>query len=408
GAGWEERAPAEAPGPARGEYRCARAYPSSGASLGLGRRNVHTFRNLNSRFDYIAGAVYFFIVVSALPRCDGVDAVVEAASLPEAAWELARAALRVASGLFLESYVSLCAILVTFAVCLGFASSGGVGAMGDPSAAAQRSPELQGNSLYIRARLGGGATKFVCALLHCMAHVMLATTLLVLLELGVQTLLRHQKLGQEGYHAMYRWYRAYEAEAFADPAGLRARLERWTLGLYPGVLRWGMTLFDVPDLIAVARAQLCQGQAVSRAAALGYYAGVLAYYWVLATPSVGLLFGAYLYVAVNWMGVHYDEAFSSLQIPDYKGFLRLHVSPAGDLEIFSLALDRVPRTWREDPRWRGLRGGGGAGAAPSWRAALPSRWAAVRRQGHHTLLADQPEEQVRVVDYLKVPRRRDA
>ena len=34
---------------------------------------------------------------------------------------------------------------------------------------------------------------------------------------------------------------------------------------------------------------------------------MLCYYWVLATPAVGWLFACYLYVCVNWFGVHYDE-----------------------------------------------------------------------------------------------------
>lgn len=202
----------------------------------------------------------------------------------------------------------------------------------------------------------------------------------------------------------YKWYRAYESDVFADPAGLRAFFESWTLGLYPAALKWVMTAFDAPELIAVARGALCAGErALPRLQLLGYYGGVLAYYWVLATPTVGLLFGTYLYAAVNWFGVHYDEAFSSLQIPDHKGFLRFHVTPAGDLEMFALGLDAAPRSWREDPRWRTPHGGGNRGV-PSWRARLPSRWAATTRRGTHTLLDTQPEESVRVVDYLFVPR----
>ena len=76
--------------------------------------------------------------------------------------------------------------------------------------------------------------------------------------------------------------------------------------------------------------------------AAAYYAGMLAYYWVLATPSVAFLFGAYLYLSVNWFHVHYDEAFSSLQIPHHKGFSRLHIAPDGELHIFGLAMDKVP------------------------------------------------------------------
>lgn len=56
--------------------------------------------------------------------------------------------------------------------------------------------------------------------------------------------------------------------------------------------------------------------------AAAFYLGMLAYYWVLATPGVGFLFGAYLYVGVNWFHVHYDEAFSSLQAGAcYRGLL---------------------------------------------------------------------------------------
>lgn len=75
--------------------------------------------------------------------------------------------------------------------------------------------------------------------------------------------------------------------------------------------------------------------------AMGYYAGMLAYYWVLVTPAVGLLFGCYLYVAVNLFHCHYDEAFSALRIPHYKGFSRLHLTREGNLVIYALAMDQV-------------------------------------------------------------------
>ena len=70
--------------------------------------------------------------------------------------------------------------------------------------------------------------------------------------------------------------------------------------------------------------------------------------------------------------VHYDEAFSSLQVPHFKGFCRFHVTQGGDLEMFGLALERVPQAWREDPRWRTPHGGGNRDA-PAHRAKFPSR-----------------------------------
>ena len=77
--------------------------------------------------------------------------------------------------------------------------------------------------------------------------------------------------------------------------------------------------------------------------------------------------------------MHYDEAFSSLQVPHFKGFCRFHVTKAGDLEMFGLALEKVPQAWREDPRWRTPQGGGNRDA-PAHRAKFPSRCGWVGRE----------------------------
>jgi hypothetical protein len=60
--------------------------------------------------------------------------------------------------------------------------------------------------------------------------------------------------------------------------------------------------------------------------ALLYYGGMLAYFWLLATPAVGLVFGTYLFMSVTYAGVHYDEAFSSLRVPHYKSMTRMHIT----------------------------------------------------------------------------------
>lgn len=52
-----------------------------------------------------------------------------------------------------------------------------------------------------------------------------------------------------GYHTLYEWYRSMESEHFPDPTGLRARLEQWTLGLYPACIKYLMSAFDVPEVI---------------------------------------------------------------------------------------------------------------------------------------------------------------
>ena len=64
--------------------------------------------------------------------------------------------------------------------------------------------------------------------------------------------------------------------------------------------------------------------------------------WVLGSCIMGL----YLLVSLNGFGHHQNEAFSSLAIPDWKSFLRLHIGPNGDLTIFPIGVRRVARGWR--------------------------------------------------------------
>lgn len=48
--------------------------------------------------------------------------------------------------------------------------------------------------------------------------------------------------------------------------------------------------------------------------AVGFYLGMLSFFWVITTPFAGAIFGCYLYVCSNWWHVHYDESFSALRI----------------------------------------------------------------------------------------------
>lgn len=65
--------------------------------------------------------------------------------------------------------------------------------------------------------------------------------------------------------------------------------------------------------------------------------------WVAGSIIMGL----YLLLSVNVFGRHSEEAFSSLRIMDFKHFLRLHVDKAGNLTIFPIKVERVPRRWRD-------------------------------------------------------------
>lgn len=73
--------------------------------------------------------------------------------------------------------------------------------------------------------------------------------------------------------------------------------------------------------------------------------------------------------------MHFNEAFSSLRIQDWKNFVRLHVTRGGDLEVHVVGLDRVPRRWKRDGRWSGTRGHRFLDPGkPSYAWSRPSKW----------------------------------
>jgi hypothetical protein len=57
----------------------------------------------------------------------------------------------------------------------------------------------------------------------------------------------------------------------------------------------------------------------------------------------GLIWGLYLTIS-SLFGLHSDQAFASMGIPDYKNFLRFKVEP-NKLTIFPVGLRRVPKRW---------------------------------------------------------------
>lgn len=55
------------------------------------------------------------------------------------------------------------------------------------------------------------------------------------------------------------------------------------------------------------------------------------------------IMGAYVLISLNLFGRHYNEAFSSLGIEDWKNFLRMQIDTNGNLTIFPIGIRRVPR-----------------------------------------------------------------
>jgi hypothetical protein len=94
-------------------------------------------------------------------------------------------------------------------------------------------------------------------------------------------------------------------------------------GLYAAVTWLGLPLNSISQIL-VTGVVIALG---------GYFVG----------PTI---MGAYLYVSMNWFRRHAGE-FSALRCEDHKSWVRMHVGPTGDLRIYALGIDVVPRQWAD-------------------------------------------------------------
>lgn len=67
--------------------------------------------------------------------------------------------------------------------------------------------------------------------------------------------------------------------------------------------------------------------------------------WIIGSFIMGL----YLLVSLNVFGRHSNETFSALRIEDFKHFIRMQITSDGQLRIFPIGIERVPRRWRPVP-----------------------------------------------------------
>eukprot|EP01018_Ginkgo_biloba_P006074 Gb_19683 [translate_table: standard] len=346
-------------------YEAKAAYPSYEDSNRIALGNILKFRKKNWRFDVIGGIIYFILVFSLFPQCE-LDHILRDDSWRGHMQQFFRTLGHAFMYMLEHSYVSLAGTLVLLLLSILFV----------PVKVSRRR----------RAIIG---------FLHVSAHMTAAMMLMLLLELGIETCVRHKLLGTSGYHTLYQWYRSVESEHFPDPTGLRNRIEEWTFGLYPACIKYLMSAFDVPEVMAVTRSNICKGgmETLPRGFILIYYICIFLYFWVFSTPVVSLVFGSYLYICINWLHIHFDEAFSSLRIANYKSFTRFHITSEGCLEVYTLAVDKVPKEWKLDPDWEVEQ----KKQLPSHLRQCPSKWAPKPPY-------QDPNCTVRIIDHFVVER----
>ncbi|KAG7941539.1 hypothetical protein I3843_16G050000 [Carya illinoinensis] len=312
----------------------------------LALKNILNFRKQNWRFDFIGGILYFILVFSMFPQCE-LGHIFQSDSVFSFLRNCFGTVLNAFIYMLDHSYASLGGSILFLLVAIAFT----------PSKAPWK-------------------TRIAIGIFHFSTHLIVALVIMLVLELSVEMLVRNKLLATSGYHSLYQWYQSVESRYSPLPNVARAFLEQWTFGLYPACIKYLMSAFDVPELMAVTRSNICEKgmESLSRRGAIVYYFSVFLYFWIFSTQTVSLVFGSYLYICINWFNLHYDEAFSSLRIADYKAFTRFHIQSNGDLKVFTLAVDKVPEEWQQDPEWE--KESSQTPEELSHRRKVPSQWKA--------------------------------
>ncbi|KAG7401456.1 hypothetical protein PHYBOEH_001001 [Phytophthora boehmeriae] len=296
-----------------GIYEQKKAYPPVHVSRRYALLNVFGFRRLNWRFDAIGGVGYFALVFSMFPRCS-VGSIYAAETWWEMAAQFFQELVQLLCDIVTTSHASLLCSLIMLLGTIGFADS---------------------------------------------------FTILLIYECILEVSTVRGALGREGEHTLYLFF----SSTLPDFSAVRQYDILGLTSLYGDFMKLCMTIYDVPEMVALHRNKICASgfESLSRIETWTYYASVFPYFWVLATPVVSFIFGTYLYLSLNIFGCHYNEAFSSLRIASYKNFLRLHFDKEGRLEVFVFGVDKMPRRWCRDPKWSG-----GTGPRASLERKLPS------------------------------------
>jgi len=180
------------------------------------------------------------------------------------------------------------------------------------------------------------------------------------------------------------------------------------------VLSSTLYVFDLPGLVATKHHKMCEILCadgaecmissnlskfllIDRKTLFVYLCAVFLYFAIVAVPTAGGVFGAWLAISYNVFKNQYNEAFSSLRIPHWKNFLKIRIDEDGDVEVFSVGLHRVPLRWTRDLEWSEVGDKDHpAQGMPSWRQKKPSKWVPLK---------ESPKFEPKVIDYVRISKR---
>lgn len=352
------------------KYKRVATFPSEDTSRKLAWMNIWSFRNKNWGADMIFGTVYICMGLSVMPICAADEVVMSIRSSGfSLVFTIHQIVLRMIfpslRSVYTDSTFSLVAHLSFFFICWSGAKS---------------------RNNHTGKRLAIAAAHFVC-------HAVASIAIFAMLELAVAFLSQIS----DGRDSII-------TEGFRVP-GLLKSLDEQVFGhaVTESFLGSFLRFVDFPTSLMSNRQPICQMLSSAAQATMPpremmfrYVWRVVPFVWVVATPIAASIMGIYLFVNINYLGLHLNEAFSSLRIQDHKHFLRMHVDEdTEDLKVYVIGVDRVPRHWEEDPQWDPLLfKNGKVPLPPSAKWVTPSRWRPTKTYSEPTL-----------VDYFVVPKK---
>ena len=349
--------PTPAPINVRGQrYTRTACYPSVPTSRNYALLNIFGFRQRNWRFDIMGVAVHFLLVVSFFPICQ-LGSVIHANTWREFLVEYSKAVYAVHMQLFSTAYISLLAFIGVWVATTLFTE--------------------ENWPIYKRVAVGTS---------HAVAHSVTAICVVVFMEALIELGLEMKIVGQESLFDIF-------GSNFPEVRTLFSLADYYTYGFATTAAHYLTAAFDVPDAMATYKVRMCHAAAdMTRWQTMVYYCSTYLYYYVLSAPLCSFVFGTYLYAANCFLNAHLTEAFSSLRIESYKNFVRFHINTKGELEIYALGIDKVPRAWKKDRQWTGYQHE--SSELPSYKWDKPSIWKPN---------SGQPDK-VKLVDHLVITR----
>jgi hypothetical protein len=404
------------------QYLRACAYPTPKVSKHLSWLNLWQFRWRNWRFDILWAVTYFGMASSFFPLCGVYDDYINnnpTQSLGNLLLWTLRRVLYLMSKIFVSGQVSLFFTIFIIGLTFGFTDK---------------------SHLKWRVHLGW-------SVFHALAHISSAMLVLLFVECMAEFVMKEgiiasrnvgqpQSLSTGLASSIFDEYNAHFSHVLEDfrivgnttmfrqsqsilqscrtDERMYEKLSSAFGWLYreAPLLKTALAVFDLPGAIGSTHLEMCQllcsgnspctysndfmlYQQIDRLTILKYLSAICLYFVIFAVPIAGNVFGSWLALSLNVFNCQYDEGFSSLRMEHYKNFLKFNIHSNGDLEIYAIGLQRVPKHWKKDPQWVGynMHGKDGAITEPSWSLKTPSKWVPWRNSKKFS-----PE----VIDHLKI------